>query len=126
MTPRRQRQFGQRFGQRRGYAMVLVLVFLAVMMAFVAVGQRHVNSMLRIEQANFDAEMRGDRRRALGQALQVLQTGPPPTDPFICSTTLDTSYGPQSFKITYRYKGGSDWIVRAELGSHPTLLPDSF
>ena len=42
------------------------LIGFALLLAFVAVGQRHVNSMLRIERANVLAEMRGDRKRALG------------------------------------------------------------
>ena len=114
---------------RRGYAMVVVLVFLALMLSMLAVSQRRLGSVLRVESRFVDAESRGDRLRAMGRALDVLWSGRPPTDPFVCATMIETSAGPQSFTITYDEKGGKHWRVRVEPtapGDDPPPLPSSF
>ena len=114
---------------RRGYAMVVVLVFLALMLAMLAVSQRRLGSVLRVESRFVEAESRGDRARAMGRALDVLWTGRPPSDPYICSTIIETSAGPQSYSITFDQKGDSHWEVRVEPttpGDDPPPLPSKF
>jgi len=114
---------------RRGYAMVVVLVFLAVMLSLLAVSQRRLGSVLRIESHFVDAEARGDRQRAMGLALDALWTGPPPSQHYVCATVIETSVGPKSFTITFDSNGGSHWDIRVEptaSGDNPPLLPTSF
>ena len=114
---------------RRGYAMVVVLVFLAVMLSMLAVTQRRLGSVLRVESRFVEAEARGDRKRAMGKALDVLWTGRPPSDPYVCATVVETSVGPISYTITYDQKGGSHYEVRVEPtapGDDPPPLPAKF
>jgi hypothetical protein len=114
---------------RRGYAMVVVLVFLALMLSMLAVSQRRLGSVLRVESGFVDAEARGDRARAMGKALDVLWTGPPPSDPYVCSTVVETSAGAKSYTITYEEQGGQHYRIRVEPtapGDDPPPLPQSF
>lgn len=114
---------------RRGYAMAVVLVFLAIMLSMLAVSQRRLGSVLRIESRFVEAEARGDRARAMGKALDVLWTGAPPSDPYVCSTIVETSAGPKSYTITYDQKGGKHWkivVVPTAPGDDPPPLPSSF
>ena len=55
--------------------MVMVLVFLAVMLAMIAVGQRRLDSVMRVESGFTRAEMRGDRARAMGMIGAALGLG---------------------------------------------------
>jgi hypothetical protein len=109
--------------------MIVVLVFLALMLSMLAVSQRRLSSVLRIESRFVEAEARGDRMRAMGRALDVLWTGPPPSDPYVCSTIIETSAGPKSFTISYDQKSGKHWKVLVEPtapGDDPPPLPASF
>ena len=118
-----------RYPARRGYAMVVVLVFLALMLSMLAISQRRLGSVLRVESRFVESEARGDRARAMGKALDVLWTGPPPSDPYICATIIETSVGPKSYTILYDRKGGAHWKVRVEPtapGDDPPPLPSSF
>jgi len=114
---------------RRGYTMIVVLVFLTLMLSALAVTQRRLSSVLRVESGFVNAESRGDRARAMGRALDVLWTGRPPSDPYICATIVQTSAGPISYTISYDQKGGKHWKVLVEPtapGDDPPLLPTSF
>ena len=115
--------------RRRGYAMVVVLVFLALMLSMLAVSQRRLGSVLRVESRFVEAEARGNREQAMGNALDVLWTGSPPTDPYFCSTIVQTSAGPKSYTITFAKDSGDHYQVRVEPtapGDHPKPLPASF
>jgi hypothetical protein len=109
--------------------MVVVLVFLVVMMALLAVSQRRLDSLMRIESNFAQADIRGDRARAMGRALDLLWTGPPPADPYTCQTTVETSNGPQSYTVIFARKGGHDWRVRVAPtapGDNPPPMPSTF
>jgi hypothetical protein len=109
--------------------MVVVLVFLVVMMALLAVSQRRLDSLMRIESNFAQADIRGDRARAMGRALDLLWTGPPPTDPYECQTTVETSNGPQSFTVTFDRTGGNHWTVRVvptAPDEDPPEMPSTF
>ena len=70
-----------------------------------------------------------ERERAMGKALDVLWTGPPPSDPYVCATIVETSAGPISYTITYVRLGSKHWTVRVEPtspGDDPSPLPSSF
>ena len=115
--------------RRRGYAMIAVLVFLALMLTMLAIGQRRLGSVLRVESRFVEAEGRGDRARAMGKALDTLWTGPPPSDYYVCATVIETSAGPKSYTITFDKKGGSHWDVQVEPtapGDDLPPLPKSF
>lgn len=114
---------------RRGYAMVVVLVFLAVMLSMLAVSQRRLGSVLRVESSFVAAEARGNREQAMGKALDALWTGTPPSDPYVCATIVQTSMGPKSYTITFEKDDGDHYQVRVEPtapGDYPPPLPSSF
>lgn len=114
---------------RRGYAMVVVLVFLALMLSMLAISQRRLGSVLRVESNFAESEIRGDRARAMGKALDALWTGPPPFNPYVCATIVATSIGPKSYTITFNQDGSKHWKVRVEPtapGDNPPLLPANF
>ena len=109
--------------------MVVVLVFLAVMLSLLAVSQRRLGSVLRIESKFAQAEARGARAQAMGRALDTLWTGRPPAEFYVCATVVQTSAGPVSYTITYNQKGGDHWEIRVEptaAGVDPPPLPTRF
>jgi hypothetical protein len=109
--------------------MIVVLIFLAVILSMLAVGQRRLGSVLRVESRFVEAENRGKREQAMGNALDVLGTGPPPSNTYVCATIVETATGPMSYTITYVKDGGTHWLVRVEPtapGDNPPPLPPSF
>ena len=99
---------------RGGYAMVTVLISLALMLALISVSQRHLASVLRIEHARVQATRRDEGRiPALARGMELLETGLPPSSPYSCETTIDTSEGPQPFTVTYSNEGANQWSVVA-------------
>lgn len=107
---------------RRGYAMVLVLVFIALMLTFYGVAYRHVAAAVRIETARTLQEQLAEGSvHAIARGLALLETGLPPQDPYICATTIDTSLGGRSFTVTFSSETDGTWTVHAG----PTLPPDA-
>lgn len=114
---------------RHGYAMVLVLVFLALMLSIYGVAYRHVAAALRIEKARTLLTQRNEGSiEALARGLTLLETGFPPSDPYVCAVSIDTTAGTRSFTVTYASEEGG-WSVHAA----PTLpaetpgpMPETF
>jgi hypothetical protein len=109
--------------------MVTVLVFLAVALMLIAVGQRQLSSMLRTERARTQVELRDQGAvPALAQALELLETGVPPTDPYVGETTVDTPLGARSYTVTFTSTGPDQWNVEAAptTGLPPAPLPPTF
>ena len=87
---------------RRGYAMVLVLVFLALMLSLHAVVVRNLGAGLRIEKVRVLQQQRDEgSMEALARAVSLLETGLPPTDPYVCETIVSMSGGDRAFTVTY-------------------------
>lgn len=115
---------------RDGYAMVLVLVFIALLLSMVGVAFRHLAAATRVETARV---IRLDRDEgtihAAARGLALLQTGLPPTDPYVCAVSIDTSLGPRSFTVTFTGQGGNTWSVGAaetEPLDSPPPMPAAF
>ncbi len=106
---------------RRGYAMVLVLVFIALMLSIYSVAYRHVAAALRIEHARTLQRQRDEGSvEALGRGLALLETGLPPSDPYVCGTTVSTSTGARAFTVSFAAEAANTWSVQAR----PTLPPE--
>ena len=58
---------------------------------------------------------------ALARGVTLLETGAPPTDPYVCGVTIDTSLGPCDFTVTMSSEGADGWSVQLA----PTQWPDS-
>ena len=98
--------------KRRGYAMVLVLVFIALMLSVYSVAYRHVAAAVRIEKVRTQLRQRNEGSvEALAQALTALETGLPPSDPYVCATAVETTTGTRSFTVTFTSQPGDSWSV---------------
>ncbi len=53
--------------------------------------------------------------------MALLETGYPPTNPYVCGVTIDTSTGPSAFTVTFVSQGGGNWSVN----SAPTAADES-
>jgi hypothetical protein len=96
--------------------MALVLVFLALVLLFYSVSQRQMGSVLRIETVRARQRALDEGcTQAVGRALDLLETGFPPANPYVGGVTLQTSAGPRSFTVTLREEdaGRTRWSVRA-------------
>jgi hypothetical protein len=110
--------------KRRGYAMLSVLVFLAVGLVFVAVQQRRLGAWLRLEQSRIEAARFDEGPRSvMAGALELLETGLPPTDPYECGALVDTSDGPRTFSVLFWSSGGKPWTIEVTPRADLTGLP---
>ena len=87
---------------RRGYAMIIVVIFIVLFSALLGVVFRELAGALRIETLH-TLEVQRDTGSivALAQALTLLQTGVPPTSPYVCYTTIGASPNSQNFIVTF-------------------------
>ncbi len=106
---------------RDGYARVLVLIFIALMLCMYSVAYRHVAAALRIETARTLLKQRDEGSvHALAGGVTLLETGMPPSDPYVCAVIIGTSPNERSFTVTFVSEGGNAWSVSAA----PTQWPD--
>ncbi len=126
----RRKRFARRGYSRRGYALLTVSVFLVLMLATTGVVHRHLSSTLRIERARVRTEQRDEALiHALAKALELLETGTPPSDPYVCGTTINTSQGPESITVTFTSEIGAIWSVHARPTApdeNPQPMPATF
>lgn len=109
---------------RRGYAMVTVLVFMALLLSIYGVAYRQIAAALRIETARTLLRQRDEGSLpALARGLALLETGLPPQDPYICAVSIDTSTGLRSFTVTFASETGANWSVHAA-PTQPLENPD--
>jgi hypothetical protein len=120
---------------RSGFVLILVLALLMLLLASWSVSLRHTGTLLRLEstRANY-TETTEPVVLALTEALQLLETGTPETQPtwsaqkltYSCTGTVDTSGGTQSFNVTFIKQPSGTWLVQAVPGTGSTPMPDSF
>jgi hypothetical protein len=110
--------------ERSGYALMLVLMFIVLLLAFLMVAYRSVASAVRIESVR-SAEVSRDEGTvaALAKGLALLETGLPPSAPYAAAVTIDTPTGPRQFAVTFTCEGGTAWSVRAADLPSDAILP---
>jgi hypothetical protein len=115
----------RRRNTRRGYTTVLALVLIVLLLCLWGVAYRQTAAALRMETVQSNRVQRDQGTAlALAAALRLLQTGTPPTNPYIGSVTETTSSGTQSFTITFTQEGSNDWAVQASaVAPGPSVLP---
>ena len=115
---------------RRGYAMMMVLVFLVMFLAFLGVAMRRMAGLLRTETVHAIQVQRDQGSiHALARALTLLETGLPPTNPYVCAVTIVTSTGSRSLTVTFTRLDDTTWTVKAaptEPGDTPVSMPSTF
>jgi hypothetical protein len=91
-----------------------VLLFLVFAFAAWTVYFRGSASLLRIEQARVERETRDIwTAPAMAQALRLLQTGTPPTDPYSCKLELTQDGVTKYFRLSYEQVSSTRWQVTA-------------
>lgn len=95
-------------GPRRGYAMLSVLLLLAVGLIFATIQQRQIGSTLALEQSRLETEdFQQGAVSVMAQALTLLETGLPPSDPYSCSVTI----GDQKYQVDFDHVDGIKWKI---------------
>jgi hypothetical protein len=115
---------------RDGYALILVMVFIVLLLAFLMVAYRSIASAVRIESVR-TTQVACDEGsiHAMAKAMALLETGLPPSTLYICAVTIATPAGPRPYTVTYTLEGGTTWSVHAAATSPdetPPLMPTTF
>ncbi len=116
--------------RRNGLAMLLVLAVILAVGTTSATAFRYLASSSRTEHfaaANdsFDEGARGVAARA----LSLLETGHPPSTPYVCITTASVNGETQYFRVTYTSDIFSEWQITVQptqAGDSSILMPSSF
>jgi hypothetical protein len=115
---------------RRGISVMLVLVFLALLLTLWGISYRQIASALRIQSVRSQYALRDQGNlQALAQGLTLLQSGVPPTDPYVCATTIQMPAGTQSFTLTFSSNEPDVWTVNStatQPGETIEPMPDTF
>ena len=102
--------------------MVLVMVFIALMLTFYSVAYRHVAAAVRAETIRVKQRQRDEGcLRAAARGLSLLETGLPPSNPYVCGTIIGTPPDARSFTVRFQSEVEGVWSVRA----YPTEWPDA-
>jgi hypothetical protein len=115
---------------RRGYALLLVLVFIVLFLLLLGVAWRRVASALRIASVRTVEVQRDEGAlHALARGMHLLETGLPPTNSYVCGTTINTSSGPRSYTVAFTLEEGTTYSVHVDLTQpteSPPAMPDTF
>jgi hypothetical protein len=115
---------------RHGYALVLVLIFTVLLLSLVGVAYRQIGSALRLESVRTAQVIRDEGSlQALARALALLGTGPPPSNPYVCDATINTSSGSRVFTITMSSEIEGQWTVHSAPtlpNENPDPMPETF
>lgn len=116
--------------RRAGYSLVLVLIFMLMLLSLLSLAYRHVGAALRVESVRSAQGTRDEGSlQAIAQALAVIGTGVPPSNPYVCGVTINTSAGPRSFTLTMVSEVENQWSVHSAptaVGDNPDPLPITF
>jgi TRAP-type mannitol/chloroaromatic compound transport system permease large subunit len=130
MHPHRKTSLTRTASSRRGYALLTVLVFVVLFVSLLGVAWRNTASALRIASVRSLQIQRDEGSlHALARALHLLETGLPPSNPYVCGVTIDTSRGSRSFTVTFTLVEGTTWSVHTRLtpsGESPQAMPEDF
>lgn len=109
---------------KRGYAMVIVLVFIALLLCFYGVAYRHVGAALRAESVRIVRQARDEGViHALARGLTLLETGTPPMDPYVCATLIGPPGQETSYTVTFASTDVNVWSIGAASTEWPDTPP---
>ena len=115
---------------RSGFAMMLVLVFIVLFLGFLGVALRQTAAALRIESVRIMQTERDEGSiHAVALGLTLLETGLPPSDPYVCGVDITTSSGVRSLTVTFASEGVGQWSVKSAAtveGDSPQSMPATF
>jgi len=110
---------------------MMVLLFNVLFVALLGVAWRHTASALRLATVREKQTQRDEGcLHALALAMRRLETGLPPSTPYVCIATIDTRDGPRSFTVTFTQQTEPEkWTIHARptaAGDPTTEMPDDF
>jgi hypothetical protein len=87
---------------------MLVMLEMALIAALWGIAHRQLVGTMRFlttmnqqGQTQINSSQNADAYKPLAQALSLLETGDPPSNPFVCNATILTSSGPAYFLVTF-------------------------
>lgn len=120
----------RRYAPRAGYAMLLVLAFILLFLALLGVAYRQLGAAVRIETTRVLQVQRDEGSlHALARGVALLETGLPPTSPYVGAVTITTTTGPVSYTVTFLSEGSTSWsvaVVPTAAAENPPALPTTF
>ena len=120
----------QRKTRRGGYAMLLVVGFLILFLALLGVAYSELAAAVRAQTVCALQIQRDEGSiHALAKGLALLETGLPPSNPYACGVTINTSTGPSSFTVIFTSTGTSSWSVNCvptAPNDNPPPMPSTF
>lgn len=103
---------------------MLVLVFVLLMLSLFGVAYRQTASALRIAEVQMLQRYRDEGSMpAVARGLQLLESGLPPTDPFVCGIQVNTSVGSRSYALVFSSTAKNEWRVASVPVNSIALLP---
>jgi hypothetical protein len=113
---------------------MLVLVFLVLFLTLLGTAYRGVAAVLRVESVRALQLQRDEgSTQAVARALALLETGLPPTDPYECGVTIETSTGPCAFTVAFtleqdqnQHKTYAVHAAPTATGETPQPMPETF
>lgn len=116
--------------RRDGYALVLVVLFSALLLALLAVAYRQTAALYRTATGQAQRVIRDTgTTQALARGIRLLETGSPPSDPYRCATIVNTPTGPRSYTVTFASEGSNAFALQAaptSAGDNPPSMPTVF
>lgn len=110
--------------------MLMVLMFLVITVSLMTLAYRQLGVVLRAESIRLKQQQRDEGTlQAAAAALALLETGTPPSDPYVCGTTIVTAIGSKAFTITFASQGTGVWQVQSAptaAGESPIAMPSTF
>ena len=99
---------------RRAYAMMLVVLFLTLFSAILGVACCELAAAIRtVSLQAIQSDRDEGSLQAAALAVGLLETGLPPTSPYVCVATIDTPAGPRPVRVTWTLQTGTTWSVSA-------------
>lgn len=93
---------------------MLVIVFLVLLLSLLGLTYRQIASALRVEAVRSKQIFRDQgSMQAAAQALALLESGPPATDPYSYNITVTTNTGSQTYTVVIASAGTGQWAVTA-------------
>jgi hypothetical protein len=90
MRPDRRNTLKRRSNERGGYALVVVLMFHVMFFMLLGVAFRRTSSVIRLAVAQSQQTKQDQGSlRVLADAMQLLETGLPPTSPYECGAVIE-------------------------------------
>jgi hypothetical protein len=117
---------------RAGYSLTLALVFVVLMLGVIALASRRIGTALRVAAARSQKLARDEGAlQAAAKALDLLETGNPPSDPFVCQVVVAgaTDGVERTITVTFASEGPDLWAITAapaQPGDEATPMPAKF